>query len=136
MEVHPFILEESHRGNLEELLLQLSKKKRNINLTVYPNVHCVGAFDNEKLVGFAQLFILPKTTFKIGQLEDVIVHTGCRGQGIGTKILNEVISIAKREGCAVINLTTRPERKEAWTLFESSGFIAPGNQALRLILES
>lgn len=136
MEVRTFDLAETHRENLGALLSQLSGKTRELNLTKHPNVRCVGVFDQDRLVGFAQLFILRKTTFTMGYLEDVIVLEEYRGQGLGRKILNRVIQVAKEEDCASITLTTRPERVEAMRLFETMGFVEPGNQTLRLTLET
>lgn len=136
MEVRPFQLEESFRENLDELLFQLSGKRRELDLNNYPNTYCIGVFDEKKLVGFAQLFVLSKTTFVMGHLEDVIVHSDYRGIGLGRKLLEEVISLAEENGCSVINLTTREERVEAISLFKSLGFIDPGNQVLRLKIES
>ncbi|MDB5225281.1 MAG: GCN5-related N-acetyltransferase [Candidatus Adlerbacteria bacterium] len=106
-----------------------------MNLDAHPNVHCVGAFDGEKLVGFAQLFVLPKTTFTMSHLEDVIVHPEYRNQGIGKRLVEEAISLAKQKGVSVVNLTTREERKDAVALFEYFGFARPGNMTLRLVLE-
>jgi phosphinothricin acetyltransferase len=135
MEVRSFDLGEAHRGDLEKLLFQLSGKKRELNLTKYSDVRCVGAFDEDRLIGFAQLFVLPKTTFVMGYLEDVIVLEEYRGQGLGRKILDKVIEVAKEQNCESITLTTRPERIAAKSLFESMGFAEPGNQTLRLTLE-
>lgn len=136
MEVRPFELTEALREDLEVLLFQLSGKRRELNLTKHPNVRCIGAFDQDHLVGFAQLFILRKTTFSMGYLEDLVVLEEYRGQELGRKILDMVIDVAREEGCASITLTTRPERIEAKGLFEAMGFVEPGNQTLRLTLET
>ncbi len=135
MDIRVFDLAEAYRTALEELLFQLSGKKRTIRLENHPNTYNIGAFDEEQLVGFAQLFILPKTTFTMGHLEDVIVHEAYRSQGIGRKLMEEVLVAAKREGCSVLSLTTRTERTEAQALFESFGFKDPGNMVLRLSLD-
>lgn len=135
MDIRTFDLSETHREDLEALLFQLSGKERILSLTKHPNVWCVGAFDGEHLVGFAQLFVLPKTTFLMGYLEDVIVLEEYRGQGLGRKILDHVIKVAEEERCANITLTTRTERIAARSLFESVGFIEPGNHTLRLTFE-
>lgn len=135
MEIRLFTLDESHRDDLEHLLFELSGKKRTLNLATHQNVYCIGAFDQNRLVGFAQLFLMPKTAFTMSYLEDVIVHSEYRNQGIGTKMLKGVISLAKQKGAKVINLTTRIEREAAVNLFKSSGFISPGNTVLRHLLE-
>jgi ribosomal protein S18 acetylase RimI-like enzyme len=134
MKIEFFTLSEAHRKDLEFLLHELSGKQRTISLEAHPNVYCVGAFDTDRLVGFAQLFIMPKTTFVMGHLEDVVVHPKYRKQGIGKKLLEEVIALAKEKGASVLNLTTREERKDATELFYSLGFTSPGNLTLRLSL--
>lgn len=128
------MLEESHREDLEELLFQLSEKKRIIDLTNQSNARYVGVFDGSKLVGFALLFILPKPTFRIAYLEDVVVHNGYRGRGLGKELMIEVIALAKGERAQVINLTSRSERIDAIALYESLGFVNPGNNVFRLTL--
>ncbi len=135
MDVRVFELDESIRDDLESLLFQLSGIQRTVSLENYSDTFCIGVFDHEKLVGFAELFLLRKTTFVMAHLEDVVVLEAYRGQGLGTLLIEKVISVAKKEGAKVINLTTRLERKAALSLFESFGFIAPGNQTLRLTLE-
>lgn len=134
MEVRVFTLEERYREDLEELMFQLSEKKRKIHLDTHSNVYSVGAFDGERLVGFAQLFILPKTTFTIGHLEDLIVHYDYRRGGLGRKIMDVIISLARREECSVINLTVRPEREAAEALYRSIGFEEIKTNVLRLRL--
>lgn len=131
MKVRTFELAEKHRADLEELLYQLSGKKRHLHLARYSNVHCIGAFDDERLVGFAQLFLLPKPTFTIAHLEDVIVHTQYREQGLGAALMEEVLSTAEREGASVVQLTTRDERDVAQKLFARFGFTRPNNFILR-----
>jgi ribosomal protein S18 acetylase RimI-like enzyme len=136
MEVRLFDLEEKYRVDLEELLFQLSGKKRTLDLSNHPNALNIGAFDGDRLIGFAQLFVLPKTTFIMGHLEDVIVHSDYRGHGLGRKLMEVVISQAKEKECSVINLTTRPERAAAVDLYKSLGFTDPGNNVMRLNLRS
>jgi ribosomal protein S18 acetylase RimI-like enzyme len=136
VEVRIFSLEAQYKHELEVLLCQLADESRSVHLDNYEYVCNVGAFDGDRLIGFAQLFILPKTTFIIGHIEDVIVHKDYRGQGVGNKMLELIIATARSQGCKVINLTTRKERVVATALFESKGFVHPGNQIYRLVLEN
>lgn len=135
MEVRVFSLREENRSDLEELLFQLSGKIRIAKIVRYQNVYNIGAFDAEKLVGFAQLFVLPKTTFTMGHLEDVVVSTEYQGKGLGRRIVSSAIELAKEKDCSVVNLTTRPEREDAVKLYTSLGFTNPGNNVYRLNLK-
>ena len=132
--IQAFTLEEKYRDDIVELLFQLSHERRDVNLENHPNSHFVGAFDKDKLIGIAQIFILRKTSFTFGLLEDVIVDERYRGQNIGTRLVRETINIAKRNGANRINLTSRPERIEARKLFESLGFMKQDTDVFRLEL--
>lgn len=57
-----------------------------------------------------------------GLLEDVFVDEELRGQGIGTKIINDVIAQAKKIGCYKIVATSRFERENVHKLYEKLGF--------------
>ena len=55
-----------------------------------------------KIIGTAKLLIEQKFTHgggRVGHLEDVAVRKGYEGNGIATKIINEIISCAKKEKC-------------------------------------
>ena len=130
--VKPFNLTEKYRADLEELLFQLSGKERTLSLTNYPNTFAVGAFDAGRLIGFAQLFILHKTTFIFAHLEDVIVHSDYRRQGIAKRIMEEIVSLAKSKNADRINLTVRKEREAAISLYEELGFISQETKVYRL----
>ena len=132
IQIKPFQLEEIHRADVEELLFQLSGKERRVSLENHPGAYNIGAFDGNKLVGFAQIFILPKTTFTFGLLEDVVVDEKYRGRGIGERIILEAISLAKSKSADRINLTSRQERTEARKLFESLGFTQQETDVFRL----
>lgn len=135
MEVKLFTLDEAHRDDLGFLLAELSGKSRHLSLGSHSNVFCVGAFDGVRLIGFVQLFILPKTTFTTSHIEDLVVHPDYRRQGIGKRLLEGVILVAKENKADVISLTTRPERGGAVKLFEAVGFASPDNMTLRLVLK-
>lgn len=131
-EIRLFSLEEKCRNDIDKLLFQLSGKRRIANLENHPNSHFIGAFCEDKLVGFVQVIIIHKCAFTYGLLEDVVVDEEYRGQGIGTKLVVETINFSKTKGANRINLTSRAERGEARRLFESLGFIKQDTEVLRL----
>ena len=77
-----------------------------------------------KEVARAFLYIMNNDLRKepFGLLEDVFVDESLRGQGIGTKILNTVISEAKKIGCYKLVATSRHERTAVHKLYEKLGF--------------
>ncbi len=57
-----------------------------------------------------------------GFLEDLFVDESLRGQGIGTKLLNNVIAEAKKLGCYKLVGTSRHERENVHRMYEKIGF--------------
>jgi len=57
-----------------------------------------------------------------GFMEDVFVDETCRGQGLGTKILSQLIEAAKANHCYKIVGTSRHERTNVHRLYEKIGF--------------
>ena len=55
-------------------------------------------------------------------LEDVFVDESCRGQGLGTKIVEEVIKTAKEKGCYKLICTSRHEKEKVHDLYSKLGF--------------
>lgn len=57
-----------------------------------------------------------------GHIEDVIVDTAWRGQGIGTMLVQRLLLIAKKMGIAGVSLTCNPRREAANALYQKMGF--------------
>lgn len=79
--------------------------------------------ENGELVGMGWIF--PRQTLLRRQavVEDMIVNDKYRGQGLGEKILLDLINWAKRQGVEVIELTTNPKRVAANKLYQKVGFV-------------
>jgi len=80
---------------------------------------------DQQIVGFGSLTI--KSSLKwsetlIGSVDEMVVEEACRGRGIGTQILNRLISSARERGCSRIELTSAFHRKEAHAFYEHRGF--------------
>lgn len=89
------------------------------------NCHAIVIEDqNGDIIGFAALttFIVP-TKGRVGKIEDVVVREAFRGQGLGDRLLNELIEIAKKRGIINITLTSNPKRVVARNLYQKKGFI-------------
>jgi glucosamine-phosphate N-acetyltransferase len=55
-----------------------------------------------KIVGTASLLIEPKFIHDggvTGHVEDVAVHPGCQGKGIGARLVERVLEESRKEGC-------------------------------------
>lgn len=57
------------------------------------------------------------------QIEAVHVVADCRGQGIGTTMLQWAIAEGRRLNCRRIQLTTDKQRYEAHSLYQRMGFV-------------
>ena len=55
-------------------------------------------------------------------IEDVVVDEAARGQGVGEALVSEAIARASQEGARTLDLTSRPSRVAANTLYEKVGF--------------
>lgn len=60
------------------------------------------------------------------RLGDMIVKEKCRKQGIGSKLVDEVIKFATENKCKKIWLWTQEELKPVINLYEKKGFILEG----------
>lgn len=78
--------------------------------------------DKTRIVGMATLYVQQKLGKRTGHIEDVVIHSDYRGQGLGEKIVQALISAAKKKKLSSINLTSRPERTAANKLYQKVGF--------------
>ena len=85
----------------------------------------VAKMDGE-IVGYVLLPVLeishsglvPSRTLK---LEEICVADGCRHNGIGHQIMEDVQRIGRQKGCTDIRLTCAPQNEAAIALYESCG---------------
>ncbi len=92
--------------------------------------------DNEIVIGCLQLTIIPglaRLGMKRAQIEGVRVDKNYRGQKIGEALFREAITIAKSEGCGLVQLTTDKDRKDAHRFYEKLGFTS-SHEGMKLIL--
>jgi ribosomal protein S18 acetylase RimI-like enzyme len=82
------------------------------------------AIVEDELCGMLSLAIAPTTQEAgcFGYLDDVFVLEQCRGQGVGTKLIREALSHARKSGCVRVELGTRRDNTRARRLYERLGF--------------
>lgn len=125
-------LRKKDREHIIELFNQLVSKPEkfnyfkdlNIDLMIRDrNCHCVVVEHNKKVIGFGSIivFLTPVHGHK-GRIEDIIIHKDHRGQGLGKKLVEELISIAKNKNIRNIHLTSNPSREAARNLYKTLGF--------------
>jgi len=88
-----------------------------------PHCHCIVIEHEKKAIGFGALsvFLTPTYGYK-GKIEDIIIHEKHRGKGLGKKLMQKLLKIAKDNKIKNIHLTSNPKRIPARKLYESLGF--------------
>src|SRR3989344_7253890 len=92
------------------------------SITEDNDVALVVALDSGKIVGMATLYIITKFSKRNGHVEDVVVDGEYRGQGLGEKIMQALINLARSEQVKTLHLTSRPERVAGNKLYQKLGF--------------
>jgi len=84
----------------------------------------VSANDGDKEVGRVFLYVLKNDLRPrpFGYLEDLFVDANYRKQGIGTKLIEEAIRLAKTNKCYKIVATSRHESENVHRLYKKIGF--------------
>lgn len=92
-----------------------------------PAQHLVVLDDAGTVVGTAQLSVIPGLARRgalRGQVEAVRVASTHRGRRLGELLLRWAVEESRRQGCAVVQLTTDKSRVDAHRFYERLGFTA------------
>ncbi|MGO8753883.1 MAG: GNAT family N-acetyltransferase [Gallionellaceae bacterium] len=89
------------------------------------------------IIGMVNLLFTISTACggKVALLEDMIVHPASRGDGLGGKLLQAAILLARREGCLRITLLTDRANDSAIRFYQRHGFGISEMMPLRLQLD-
>lgn len=99
-----------------------------------PHIHLIVARDGEKIVGMAILFVMVHPDDISGYVDYVVVDDAYRGQGIGSQIMQKLMSVAREHHVEELNLTSRPSREAANHLYQKLGFEKRDTNVYRLKL--
>lgn len=119
---------------------ELGKQREKLSTTIpssYQNAfHRIDADPNQFLmvveadgviIGTCHLTLMPSLTFQGGlrmNVEAVRIATNYRGEGVGEWMIQQVVSLSRKEGCKIIQLTTDKQRVDAKRFYEKLGFHA------------
>ncbi len=78
--------------------------------------------DRGSIVGSLTLVVFRAPTGPRAWIEDVVVDTSTRGQGIGAALVGEALARATAAGARTVDLTSRPSRQAANRLYLRLGF--------------
>jgi len=99
------------------------------------NVLFIANEDNSSFpVGLICLVVMNLPQGKRYHIESVIVSEPYRGYGIGTKLIEAVISFLAQEQAGHVSLTCNKSRAEALSLYKKVGFIAAKTDVYRYYL--
>lgn len=118
--------EGDNEREIGRLFTQLTDGKTfsiSINGLLSSSTICLVMLDKDKIIGFGSLapYYVP-TVGEVGTIEDIIVDEKYRGQGLGQKLVEDLIKTAKDKKLLKIKLTSNPQREAARNLYRKLGF--------------
>lgn len=98
----------------------------------------IKAQENGKVLGWVYLYVLKNGRHDepFGLVENLYVNPETRGQGVGTKLVEAVITEAKRQGCYKLIGTSRNSRPELQKFYTRFGFEVWGVEYRMNLIES
>ena len=135
--------EARHLDALHGLLTEFSESARNLESSTLAErlrddrTHVLVAEYDGVAVGTATIcFVTTLTQGVVAHVEDVVVTSASRGQGVGRLLMAAVRKEAESRRAAYIDLTSRPARVAANQLYASIGYRLRDTNAFRLDLRS
>jgi GNAT superfamily N-acetyltransferase len=88
-------------------------------------LHCfVAENDDKQIIGYATWFFTYYTWSGKGlYMDDLYVRPGYRGRGVGTRLLNTVIDMARKHHCHKIRWQVSQWNKEAIAFYKKMGAV-------------
>lgn len=91
-----------------------------------PHSRVIVAEDGDGLAGCLQITLIPNLSHQgswRALIEAVRVAERLRGQGVGRRLFEYAIGLARDAGCGMVQLTTDRSRPEALKFYENLGFV-------------
>lgn len=114
------------QSQLTELYKQLNADLTQLDiasaLSDYNTTEAVICMDEDKLVGIAMMAKYKVVSGHKGMIEDVVVSSDYRGQGIGRKLMEKLLEQAESSKLDDILLFSGHHRTAAISLYKSLGF--------------
>jgi ribosomal protein S18 acetylase RimI-like enzyme len=85
---------------------------------------CLCAVVGERVIGFGSLTIKNSLwqTGPLAHVDELVVDSACRGGGVGTRLLKELVGLAQRRGCRRIEMDSALHRDAAHRFYKRHGF--------------
>ncbi|GAA3436401.1 GNAT family N-acetyltransferase [Kutzneria kofuensis] len=89
------------------------------------------AREGSSIVGTLTLVLYPIPTGLRAHIDDVVVDSSARGQGVGEALTLAALRIATESGARTVDLTSRPSREAANRLYQRLGFVLRDSNVYR-----
>lgn len=133
-------------SDIRKLLFQLTKSRRlahallrerlmQMNLGEGTYIAVIRTREMGRIIGMGTLVVIELATGRKAIIEDVVIDRRYRGQGLGRKMMEMLVRKARKLKVRHIDLTSRPERVSAGTLYRSMGFCERDTKVYRLRLD-
>jgi ribosomal protein S18 acetylase RimI-like enzyme len=99
-----------------------------------PNCCLFVARVDGEIVGSLTLATYPLPTGLKAWIDDVVVDSAVRGQGIGEALNHAALDEARQRGVKEVDLTSRPRREAANRLYQRLGFVPRDTNVYRITL--
>jgi GNAT superfamily N-acetyltransferase len=88
----------------------------------------ISVIDNGVEVGRAYLYLMTNDLHDrpFGLMEDVFVDESCRGKGVGSELVRQMIAEAQEANCYKLIATSRISRPKVHELYQKLGFTQHG----------
>ncbi len=109
-------------GHLASVDLDVAGARKILRARAALGIRTYVALDGEKIVGSASLIVEPKFIHgggRVGHVEDIVVHAGSQGLGIGKKLVAHATQEARAAGCYKTILACTPANKP---FYEKCGY--------------
>lgn len=90
--------------------------------------------DSGKILGTLTIIIYTIPTRKKAFIEDVVVDPTAQGLGLGRKLMEAAIEVAKEKNVSRVELSSRPVREAANALYQNLGFVVRDTNYYQLVL--
>ncbi len=82
------------------------------------------AVDGDRAVGYVNVNFRLQLHHagEVATIDELIVSAACRGEGVGTRLVEEVVEIARRRGTDVVEVSSNVRRDAAHRFYERLGF--------------
>ena len=134
----PAILTPALQEQIRELFKQLNSELRQLEATrvlaaANPPI-LLACLEGDQLIAMGTVCFYDVISGRKAWIEDVVVDEAARGQGLGRRIMEKLIEIAKEREAGEVLLFTGHHRTPAINLYKSMGFVEKQSKLLRLML--